>query len=232
EKTAQVFADNSLGIFAMSLDLKGNVATRKHLSWAGEVSPLLGTTVSGKITGKGHLFFHNFIKTADGKMWGVAENFWKAADGLGIAASILSPGTGNWLQMKLGDFYLFELSSDFSLRKIWTVAKKEHGISPPVDPIFDRPQALARSMRQWFDYRSTTLSSDCSSFLIRYNDEGGARSVESIIKYEQGELESGAMNEQDEQFLEVNTLIKQFPGDVLAADFNAKKKLLELWLDN
>ena len=185
EKNAAADKGNSLGLCMIRLDMQGNVLSRQYLSWEKEVSMLLPANDKGKIKNVGYLCFHNFIKSQDGKVFGVAESYRRTADGWGIAATLLSPGSSNVVKIVVGNLYVFEFSSEFTLKSVQIFEKMPTDIASPAAG-FESQGAVANYVRLMggFDYAFTKVNKDRSFFSINYIDFVGRKSYElGVIQY-------------------------------------------------
>lgn len=174
EKNAKTAKEKSLGIFAMTLDKTGKVLERHYNSWAKDVSKFLPTNDKGKIEDVGYLYFHQFIKSADGTIFAIAESYRRTADAGGIAAAVLSGGRtagAGVTKIVIEDFYLFQFSTDFTIKDVKVIEKNKSDFAyPGTDYMSISVMGIFVKYLGGFDYSFLQKSNDKSLFTIGYLD--------------------------------------------------------------
>lgn len=227
--------DQSNGLFAVTLDNKGEYVGKKFISWEKDVSKVLPVNERGKIKDVGYLFFHNIFKTADGKVFAIGEQYRKAASGWGIAANVLGGGNSNVGMAKIvvEDLYVMQFSADFTLESVKVFDKTRNDIEMPGGSEYVSPQLLAYMVKAYdgFDYSFTQMNKDKSVYSVGYLD--WSRNAKSMI--------FGAVTWADNEFstdqLKLKTeasSLRVFPGKpgyVMVSEYFRKQKKLETRLE-
>ena len=172
EKDAKTAKAKSLGICAFTMDSTGKVLARKYVSWDKDIDKLMPKGKNGKSVDIKNLFFHKFVKTADGRFFGIGEQYHASASGIGIVASFVSHSTLSYVKIVVEDLYIFEFDSDFSLKSLKIFDKPSRNVQMPAITLFDSPRVLAMLMKVHgeFDYKFTQQSKDKSLFNVGYID--------------------------------------------------------------
>lgn len=195
EKDAKTAKENSLGLCTFTMSLDGEIAGRKYISWAEDVSKLLPANARGKIEDVGYLFFHDFIPTPSGAVYGIAENYRKTTDAMGVAGKVLNLGGGSGSTSKIvvEDLYVLKFGPDFSLEDITVVEKSKHDVYLPAGAAYMSPQILSYIVLYFngFDYLFTQSKDDLFSvgymdFEKRKGEKNGL--VYGAVNYLDGEL--------------------------------------------
>ena len=183
EEGAKTFKAKSRGLFAYSLDMKGNVKEQKYISWEEDVSEFVKMNKKGKMKGSEYIAFHDIVRTSDGKVLVLGEQYAKKIDGGAIATGAIigaiASGVGlgsaynnnsNFTKFVINDLMLFKFSKDFTLESVDVFEKGKSDIGLPSDGM--KPQLLAylaRSMNA-FDYSYTQIHEDHSAVTFTYLD--------------------------------------------------------------
>src|SRR4029079_4696027 len=108
---------------------------------------------------------HKMVRTADGKVFAIGEQFKKAASALGIASTVLGGGRSSGVSMvkvQLFNMMVFEYGSDFKLSKVHVIEKDKNNVELPSGFEMMPLGSLAYIMKMygWFNYEFTTMSAD------------------------------------------------------------------------
>ncbi|NMM48543.1 DUF6770 family protein [Marinigracilibium pacificum] len=172
EKGDKEFKSSSLGLFAMKLNQKGEIISENLMSWANDLGKFLDVNHQGKIKDVGYLFIHDIVRNADGNVYVIGEQFRKAADGFGIAASVLSGRDEGVVKMVTEDLNIIELNSEYKIQGINIIDKEKTNISLPSGAVYYGAHMLSYIVKSkgGFDYEFTQFNSDKSIFTIGYTD--------------------------------------------------------------
>ena len=197
DKDAKTAKENSLGLCTFTMSLDGEISNRRYVSWAKDVSQLLPANDKGKIEDVGYLFFHDFIPTPSGSVFGVAESYRKTTDALGVAGKVLNMGGGGGSTSKIvvEDLYVFEFSPEFELKDVTRIEKSKHDVYLPAGAAYMSPQVLSLIVLYFngYDYVFTQKKDDLFSvgytdFEMRKGEKNGL--VYGAVNYLDGELSS------------------------------------------
>lgn len=170
-ETDKMFKENSLGIFSVGIDNTGNITSEKYISWSKDVTQFLPANQRGKIQDMGYLYFHKIAKNAKGEVFAIAEQYRKAADGVGIAIAALGGGT-SVVKMVVEDLVVFQFSPDFTLTDVKIFEKEKSSVALPQGYGMVSTALLGHYIksRGWFDYTFTQLNNDQTILTTGYID--------------------------------------------------------------
>lgn len=237
EKDAKTARAKSLGLSAFEMTEKGEIVKRKYNTWAGDFGKFLPTSERGKIEDVGYLFFHKFIQTADGKTYGIAEQYKKVASASGIAMNIIGGnGSASNTEIKTEDMYIIEFDKEYNITNVKVYDKTKSTVTIPAGYDFLPIRLLGTYIKVTggFDYLYTQGTPDKSEFTIGYMD------------YERGGKENrgwtyGSINYSNGQFstdkIKMNSKAKGFSvypakqGYVMIYEYFKKEKKVEFRLE-
>jgi hypothetical protein len=146
----------SEGLFALKLDKSGTTKEINLISWEKDVSKFVDVNEKGKMKDVGYVFFHDFIRNADGNVYAIGEQYKKKMSGVTT-------------DMLVQDLMIFELNSDYKLQKVKIIEKQKSKVS--VSGLgMAGSQILAYYVKSLggFDYEFVEFNKDHSIFSIGY----------------------------------------------------------------
>lgn len=167
----KMFKKNSLGIFSVGIDNAGNTTSEKYVSWSKDIARFLPANQRGKIKDMGYLYFHKIAKNAKGEVFAIAEQYRKAADGVGIAVAALGGGA-SVVKMVIEDLVVFQFSPDFTLTDVKIFEKEKSSVALPPGSSMVSTALLGHYLKNkgWFDYTFTQLNNDQTILTTGYVD--------------------------------------------------------------
>lgn len=246
EKDAKTMKAKSLGFCAFHMDSTGHIYKRKYISWEKDVERLVKKNKKNKDEEIGQLYFHKFIKTSDGRFFGIGEQYHMAASGAGIiagiAASALRSGTitanSNMSVRKavVEDIVIFEFDNSFGLKDIKIFDKTKNNVQMPKGTEFWSPRIIAYMMKHaWggFDYQFTQIAKDKSKFTVGYLDYEKSDDMKGYI--------FGSINYSDSKFntdkIKISSKASWFStypgkeGYIMISEYFRKEKKLEFRME-
>ena len=230
EKDAKKIKASSLGLFGFSVDTLGKITTRKYESWARDVSKFLKIKANGKIEDIGYLYFHQFVKTADNKIFAIGEQF-KTNTGASVALSVLTLSTNQLI--KIEDMYVFEFDSTFNLKNVSVFDKSKTSVDLPMITGGAKITGMFLKTSGYFGYSFTQTSKDKSKFSIGFLNNDDTKGSKGWY--------FGSINYSDGKFttdkIKLNTKdAKQYvypakPGYVMISEYFEKEKKIEFRLE-
>lgn len=240
DKDDKTFKSASRGMFFFVLDENGEPTSRKYVSWKDDVSKLLPSNDRGKLKEVGYMFFHKFLRTSEGKIFAIGEQYSKVADGVGIAMMALSGGDSgaSVAKLKIENFYLFEFDPEFNLVDVEIIEKEKSSTSfPNAGYSFLSPQIMAQLAKQWggFDYLFTQNFKDRSMFTLGYldyqrNKKGPNSVVFGAATHDGTEYTMDKINIDTKKGKEFRVMEAKL-GHILIMEYLPKEKTLELNLE-
>jgi ACT domain-containing protein len=168
----KMMKDKSTGLYFQVVDTTGKIVSDNYSSWTGDIAKKISMNDKGKFENNTNVTIHKMIRTTDGKIFAIGEQFKKAASALGIASQVLSRGQSGSSVAKIEIFNMmvFEYSKDFSLTKVHVFEKDKTNVELPRGMGMLGPNSLAYMMKMfgWFDYEFTTTSPDKATFTSAY----------------------------------------------------------------
>ncbi|MEK6477896.1 DUF6770 family protein [Catalinimonas sp. 4WD22] len=167
----KMFKSGSLGIFSVEIDKSGNLTSEKYISWFKDVTQFLPVSQKGKVEDMGYLYFHKIVKNAKGEVFAIAEQYRKAADGLGIAMAAMGGGA-SVVKMVIEDLVIFKFSPDFILTDVDIFEKEKTSVALPQSYSWVSTSLMGHYLKSVgnFDYTFTQLSADKSNLTTGYVD--------------------------------------------------------------
>ena len=234
---AKTHKAKSKGIYISSLDLQGNVKQEKFLSWEKGAKRFMKRDKKGKNRKGRYLTFHDIVRTKDGKIIALGEQFRKQIDGAAIVGSFLSGGNSklNASKLMIENFVAIQLNSDLKVEKV-KIFKKKKSTAKVLGMGFESPQLMAYLAKAQgaFDYAFTQQNEDHSvtSFgYIFWERRKGEKNGYSfgVINYADGKFSTDKIKLKGKA-----SVIKILPGPVgyiLVVEYQKKKKKLDMRLE-
>tara|TARA_Y100001954_G_C15825445_1_gene611969 strand:- start:598 stop:2190 length:1593 start_codon:yes stop_codon:yes gene_type:complete len=215
----------SLGLFAAKLDNKGNVIEKSFISWAEDVSKFVDVNEKGKMKNVGYIFFHDFVRNADGNVFAIGEQYKKQ---INVTTT----------DMVVEDIIIFELNKDHQLQKVNIVGKEKSRINLPQGMWINGAQILSYYLKYigGFDYEFIQFNKDRSIFSVGYVDyvkvKGAANKYSyGSITYTDGQPTEDAV---DLMTVKEKKKIKVLPakiGNIVILEYLPKEKSLKMRME-
>ena len=165
--------DDSKGMYIQEIDQNGKIIRENYSTWAGDVNGLLLKKVNkDKYANNMKVFIHKIIRTADGKVFAIAEQYRKAVSALGVASALLNSGQGGAAIMKieLYDMLVFEFDNAFKIKDVNVFEKEKINVELPKGMGLIDANILGYMLKLygWFDYEFTAVTADRKQFNSAY----------------------------------------------------------------
>ena len=170
----------SLGFIYLTLDLSGEIVEEKRNSWE-DISRVTPMNANGKFEGSNtNILVHDIIRTSDGQIFVVGEQYKKAASGAGIAMNVLSiaaaaatgyySSTASSTQLNIYNLVIFQFDSDYSIKKLHVFEKDKNVVLLPSGSTYSSSKMLSYYAKAvgGFDFVFSQLSEDRSTFSVAY----------------------------------------------------------------
>lgn len=176
-ENAKEARDRSLGFMSVVYDSLGKQSRVKANSWQqmSQVTPL---DEKGKFEGSNtSILLHNTIRTSDGQIFVIGEQYKKAASAGGIALNIAAAALGGGattsvVQINIYGIVIFQFNPDFSIAKVHVFDKNKSVYQMPAGALESSPKVVSHFAKAIgaFDYRFSQMSEDNSRFSVTYVD--------------------------------------------------------------
>lgn len=234
--------DKSLGFMSIVYDKEGKLLTQQNTSWE-DMSKLTPLNEKGKFEGNNtNILFHNTVRTSDGQIFVVGEQYKKAANAAGIALNVAALALGggqmgSMTQINIYNLVIFQFNPDFTINKVHTFEKNKSVMQMPAGSAGVSPKLVSNYAKAIgaFDYRFTQMSEDNSTFIVNYVDfdrqseAGRAFVIGSIVYTPEKTFVTDKFNlkKSSTEF----TVFKAKPGYILVSEYFRKDKKLESRLE-
>ena len=182
DKKDKELKSQSLGFIYLTLDMRGQLVDEKVNSWASEISRVTPINEKGKFDGSNtNILIHDIIRTNDGQVFVVGEQYKKAASASGIALRVLSvaaaaatgyyPGSSaSTMQLNIYNMVVFQFNSDYTINKVHTFEKDKNVVLLPGGTGYSSSKLLSYYAKSvgGFDYTFSQLSGDKNTFMVTY----------------------------------------------------------------
>jgi hypothetical protein len=163
--------DDPAGMYMQEVDLTGKILAESYTDWEKEIFPLLVQKTKGKMEKNMKTFVHKIVKSADGKIFAIAEQYRKAVSGLGVANAILGGGGGPAvMKIEIHDMLTFEFDQKMKLKDITVFEKEKTNVQLQQGLGAVDANLLGYMMKLYgnFDYSYTSISPDRKMFNSAY----------------------------------------------------------------
>jgi hypothetical protein len=166
--------DQSKGFAYFVIAMNGEFSMGKTLPWS-YLSTVAPVKENGKTDGSNtFIYFHDFVRTADGRTFAIGEQYKKIFNGAGIAVAVLTLGSAytSSVHINVYNLVMFQFSPDYNLEKVHFFEKNKSGTILPVGSMTTSAKALANYVRAvgGFDYAFSHQSVDKETFSAIYVD--------------------------------------------------------------
>lgn len=243
-KTDREMKTISQGFITLTLDMTGAIVNEKTNSWAKEISAAAPVNERGQFDGNNsRILFHEFVRTNDGKIFAIGEQYKKAANAAGIAGNVMlaalggNAGTFSNAQLNVYNMVIFEFTADYTLKKVYVFEKDKNIVTLPSGAEYLSPKLISYYARAHggFDYAFTQRSVDKSTFQVSYvnydREKGQAsKNVLSSIVYtpEKKFVVDSVPLDRKSTFYFVN---RAKPGYVMVTEYFKKEKRVDSRLE-
>jgi hypothetical protein len=230
----------SLGFMYLILDMQGKIVGEKINSWATEISKVTPMNEKGKFEGlNANILFHEVIRTNDGQIFVVGEQYKKVASGAGIASQILFGSNANIAtsQINVYNLVIFEFNPDYSIKRAHLFEKDKNVVMLPAGATYYSSKLLSYYAKSvgGFDFVFSQVSSDKSTFnvsYINYDREKGekSKSVLGTVVYtpeKKFSIDKMPLERKSTTFF----VYRAKEGYVMISEYNKKLKTLESRLE-
>ena len=171
----------SLGFITVVLDMNGKIVTEKVSTWETEISRVAPVNEKGKFDGSNtNILFHDIIRTADGQIFAVGEQYKKVVSAAGVASQVLA-GLGaaggmnaysniSTMQLNVYNMVIFEFNPDYSLKKVHVFEKDKNQVLLPAGSGYTSSKMLSYYAKAigGFDFTFSQLARDKNTFVVTY----------------------------------------------------------------
>ena len=243
----EVLKDQSQGIYAQRIDMKGNELALAKYTWTKDIAKLRKESMTdeqaAKDKGQRLLYIHKIIVTPTGDIYAVGEEYRKTLSAAGTTFAVLNGGAGrsgaSTFQLTIENLVVIQINSKLELVGYKLIEKKKNRVALPPGFGYANAQMLAAYVKATggFDYQFTSIDKAKSNYTVVYSDlnkkadEGSDKAdimIGSItIKGGQTEAKRTPINSEAKYV----TYQPAKPGYIMIVEYFRKEKKLELHLE-
>ncbi len=243
------FKSASKGIFIKSISLDGEELSEKFISWEKKIYSKLSDD-DRKEASNYYLYFHQILKTADGKIIAVGEQYRKQASAGGIAMNVAAGVLGGMganastdasaLEIKIGNMVIIVIDSSLKVEEVKIIDKNSNHINLSKEYQYMSQHLLARILKGEgaFDYAFTQNDSNNANITFGYIDrektEGKKKksNVFHAINYASGGKGNFSSDKIDlkTESSELNVFPAK-PGNIMVIEYFKKEKRISIRLE-
>lgn len=243
-----VLKDKSQGLFIMEVTPEGEVTKTTEYGWKEEIEEFMSKNLSEEdqknAKAKSYLYFHDVVRSSDGKLFLVAEQFRKQLSAGATALNVLAAASGGSsdasnFELRLGDMVVIEFDSDNKLTNYSMIKKKSTSVWLPAGAGLWNPSFIGYyvKMMGWFDYAFTSKDQDNDEYTVLYidanrkeeKDGDKADKMLGVIQISQGVMEASRVPINADAMSWWISPAK--PGNISITEYNRKEKTLEMRLE-
>jgi hypothetical protein len=167
----------SLGFMSLEIDMTGNVVRERTNSWT-DISKVAPVNEKGKFEKSNmRIMIHDIVKTSDGQLFVIGEQYAKVASGAGIASQIAGGlmGYGSQaasVQLNIYNMVYLQFNPDFTINRMHLFPKDKTAILLPAGSGFMSSKQLSYYARAvgGFDYKYSQQTENGDTFIVTYID--------------------------------------------------------------
>jgi hypothetical protein len=239
--------DLSAGMFVKEIDMEGEVLKEKTFSWKGDISKFKQQNLDeeDKKDDKPYsLFFHDVVRSADGHLFLVAEQYRKQVSAGAIAGKVLVAAAGGSsdasnLEIRVANMVVLELDGNNELVDYDIIQKRKRSVLLPSGMGLYSTAYLGYYIQMIgeFDYSFTSRDTESDEFTVLYTDanrkeEKGQKNSDflvGIIHIKGGEKKADRIGINTEAR---NTWLRPAkPGYIMVAEYFRKEKVIKMRLE-
>tara|TARA_B100001109_G_C18846479_1_gene467100 strand:+ start:6 stop:1556 length:1551 start_codon:yes stop_codon:yes gene_type:complete len=235
-KDENMMNGRSIGIANTELSTDGKELSKKYISWKKDVASTLAVNQHNKFDDIGFLFFHEFVRAENGKIYGIGESFRRANKGSNTALKALAAASGDasglaYMTVEIGDFYLFEFDSEFNFQKVEIVEKSASKYDLPAWGAAPIMLGYVANAYGCFDFSGLKTINQGKSFVLFYQNyekrkKEKNRSVAGVISNTGGEYVTDKLDiDTEADFIRV---LPAQGANILFVEFFKKEKRIEM----
>jgi hypothetical protein len=236
-----VLKDKSQGFYFQTISNSGKLEKQGYCSWNEDVARVIPMNSKGKFADGMSVTIHNMVRTSDGKIFAIGEQFKKAASAGGIALNVLA-GSNNTnvsvVEAQINDMMIFQFDENYKLEKVEVVDKVQSKDWLPKGWEFLSTPTLGYLMKSygWFDYVYTSMSPDKKTFNVAYinydkkKGEEGSNYVVGSIAYGKDKTIVSSKLRLSKKPTSYNVMPAK-PGYVAIIEYYRKEKKIEFRLE-
>lgn len=155
-KDEKIIKAQSQGFIALVLDMKGKIVSEKVNTWAAVLKTV--ETKDQASFEKTDILFHEFIKTADGQVFAIGEQYKKSG---------VPPMS---VQLNVYNMVIFQFDADFTIKKTNVFQKDKNVMSLPNGMMMVNSKVLSYIAKAYggFDYVFSQQPEDKATFMVSY----------------------------------------------------------------
>ena len=244
-----ILKDKSQGLFIKEISPTGKEIRVKKFLWKGNIDKFKNENLSKEDKEEDKaafsIYFHDVIRSKNGHLFLIGEQFRKQVSAIGVAGNLLSAASGNVssnaanFEIRVSNMIVIELDEKNVMLEYKIVRKKRNSVLLPSGAGLWSTAYLGYYVKiiGGFDYSFTSRNSEDDEYTVMYRDlnkkeeKGSKRSdvMLGIIQIGEGKLETSRTPiNSDAKWFRIQ---KAKPGNVSIIEYHKKEKQLEMRLE-
>lgn len=241
----EVLKDNSMGIYARKIDIDGSDIHLQKYGWKKEIASFKQENLSEEDKdsdkGKSYIWFHKFVKSSNGNIFAIGEQYRKQVSAAGVAMNMLNRNADvSNFEIKITNMVVVEFDKELNIVDYDIVQKKRSTALLPEGYGLASPQSLAYYVkaRGFFDYQFTSAEASKDKYQVVYTDLDRKEEKDSKTK---ADVMIGVINidkgEKTTQRIPINSEAKRVwyapakPGYIMVGEYFRKERKVLLHLE-
>lgn len=242
-----IYKDKSQGLYVMDVSFKGDIMGETQYGWKSDISKFMKETLDEedkKDDRPYNLYIHDVIRSSNGHLHLVAEQYKKQISATAVAGKALAAATGgssnaSSFEVLVSNMVHLELDAQNKLEDIDIVQKRKRHVLLPEGYGLVSIVKLGHIIKAEgeFDYSYTSRDKNADQFTVIYTDanrkeeKGKAKSdvMVGVIHVANGEVKT------DRVGLDFNSrffwLRQAKPGQILVGEYFRKEKVVKLRME-
>lgn len=242
-----ILKDKSLGLFVKELDVEGAVLSHKEFDWKGKIAAFKQENIDEedkKDDKPFSIFFHSVVRSENGHLFLVGEQFKKQVSATAVAGKMLAAAAGgssnaSSFEIRVGSMVIIELDEKNELADYDIVQKRKRSVLLPEGYGVYGSTRLGYYINSIgeFDYSFTAREPEADKFTVVYTDadrkeEKGAKNSKvmlGVIVVNKGEksTERVGINPETRSYW----IREAKPGYILVGEYWRKEKAITYRLE-
>ena len=238
----KIMKDKSQGFYFQNISKSGALIKESFASWTKDIAAKLPVNENGKMDKNMSIAIHNMVRTADGKLFAIGEQFKKSVSAGGVALNILAAANGQSggsdaaiMKIEIHDMVVLEFDENMEIEKAKVFAKATQNVYLPkgYGSLSTPMLGYILKSRGLFDYNFTSMSADRTTFHCAYtnydrNKAENSNYVIGNISYtgDKLEFEKIRLSKKPTTFL----VMPAKPGYLAILEYFSKEKKIDIRL--
>jgi hypothetical protein len=237
-KAEKMVKAESEGVFLRGISEDGLWKKEEFLDWEKDIKPKM-TAEEYDQAKKFSIFFHDVIRTKEGNIIAIGEQYKKSASALGIASKVAGDGEVSTVALKVGNMIMLEINPNIELEDVYVFDKKDNTIDLPSGYAYVNKHVLGKFLASagLLDFEFVQFNKDASVATIAFTDkvkEKGKINKQAVVQLVSYVDEDNAFTKDKISLKTEATALwvdRAKPGHILIKEYYRKEKVVKYRLE-